>query len=207
MALIKPRNRTPITQDERRRPRDCASLVAELADPDPAARRWAARDLVDCPEAAAALAERLAVEAEAPVRAVILTSLTRLGSEAALAGLLRCLRSEDAALRNEAIAAMQQLPGEVAPIMDDLLHDPDSDVRIFAVNILEALRHPDVEAWLIAVIERDPHVNVCAAAVDLLGEVGTGAARAALAGLQARFADEPYVQFAAGLALRRIDEE
>jgi hypothetical protein len=42
--------------------------------------------------------------------------------------------------------------------------------------------------------------------VDLLGEVGSFAAREALARLKGRFLDEPYVQFAADLALRRIDE-
>jgi hypothetical protein len=63
-----------------------------------------------------------------------------------------------------------------------------------------------VEAWLIAVIERDPHLNVCATAVDLLGEVGADAAREPLARLKARYADEPYIQFAADLALKRIAE-
>jgi HEAT repeat protein len=101
---------------------------------------------------------------------------------------------------------MKLLPEEVAPIMRELLGDADPDVRIFAVNILESLRHPEVEAWLIEVIATDPHVNVCATAVDLLGEVGSAAAREALLHLKARFSDEPYVQFATDLALRRIDE-
>ena len=35
---------------------------------------------------------------------------------------------------------------------------------------LVSLRHPDVELWLREVIERDAHENVCATAVDLLGE-------------------------------------
>ena len=91
--------------------------------------------------------------------------------------------------------------------MHGMLKDTDSDVRIFAVNILESLRHPQVESWLIEVIESDPHVNVCATAVDLLGEVGSSAAREALVRLKGRFPEEPYVQFAADLALRRIDED
>ena len=65
---------------------------------------------------------------------------------------------------------------EVAPILRSLLADPDPDVRIFVVNILDSERHPEVESWLIEVIERDAHVNVCATAVDLLCEVGTEAA-------------------------------
>jgi len=134
---------------------------------------------------------------------MILTSLTVLGDDTVVAALVGWLRSEDVVLRNEAIEAFKQLPDKAAPVMSGLLADPDPDVRIFAVNILESLRHPDVEAWLIAVIERDAHVNVCATAVDLLGEVGTAAAREPLRRLSARFA-EPYIQFATELALKRI---
>jgi tRNA A37 threonylcarbamoyladenosine synthetase subunit TsaC/SUA5/YrdC len=59
---------------------------------------------------------------------------------------------------------------------------------------------------LIEVIERDAHVNVCATAVDLLCEVGTEAAIDPLLQLKARFIREPYIQFAADLALKRIRE-
>jgi len=50
------------------------------------------------------------------------------------------------------------------------------------------------------------HVNVCATAVDLLGEVGSEAAHEPLGRLKVRYADEPYIQFAADLALKRITE-
>jgi HEAT repeat protein len=206
MALIKRRANEPITRDERKQPRDCASLATELVSPNPMARRWAARDLLACPNATLALVERLKVETDVSVREVILTTLARLGDDLAVEGLVDCLRSEDAALRNEAIETLQHLPDEVAPIMRGLLADPDPDVRILAVNVLESLRHEDVEAWLIKVIERDGHVNVCATAVDLLGEVGSPKAQDALVRLKERFPDEPYVQFAADLALRRIHE-
>jgi HEAT repeat protein len=206
MAFIKSKIAQPVTEDERKQSRDCASLEAELENPNPTARRWAARDLTDCPEASAALVNRLEREEDVSVREVILTTLTSLGDQVAVAGLVDCLRSESASLRNEAIEAMKQLPDEVAPIMRGLLDDASPDVRIFAVNILETLRHPEVESWLIDVVERDPHLNVCATAVDLLGEVGSAAAREPLLHLKARYADEPYIQFAADLALKRITE-
>ena len=207
MAFIKRQPAEPVNQDERKQPRDCASLALRLSAPDATARRWAARDLAECPGASIPLVARLAIEPEVSVREVILTTLTRIGDDHAVAGLVECLRSEDAALRNEAIDAMKQLPDEVAPLMHGLLHDADPDVRIFTVNILESLCHPEVEAWLIEVIEQDPHVNVCATAVDLLGEVGTSSARTALLNLKGRFQDEPFVQFAADLALRRINAD
>lgn len=205
MAFVKSQPVGPIADDERKQPRDCANLEAELDSPSPTARRWAARDLTDCPQASAALVRRLNCEDDVSVREVILSTLTALGDEVAVAGLVQCLRSENASLRNEAIEAMKQLPEEVASIMRVLLQDADADVRIFAVNILESLRHPEVESWLITVIEQDPLLNVCATAVDLLGEVGTAAAREPLKRLNLRFPDEPYIQFATDLALKRIN--
>jgi len=206
MAFIKTKTVQPITSDERKRSRNCAGLILDLENADAMARRWAARDLTDCPEASGALVGRLQREDDESVREVILSTLTSLGDDVAVAGLVHCLSSEDVALRNEVIEAMKQLPDEVAPIMRGLLDDANPDVRIFAVNILESLRHPEVESWLITVIDGDPQLNVCATAVDLLGEVGSAAAREPLQRLKARYADEPYIQFAADLALKRITE-
>jgi HEAT repeat protein len=204
MALIKQQTTELLEQCERKRARNCAGLEQQLSDPSPTALRWAARDLADCPGSSGALVEQLQREQDHSVREIILTTLTQLGDEEAVSGLVDCLRSEDAGLRNEAIEAMKLLPDEVAPIMGMLLKDPDPDVRIFAVNILESLRHNQVEAWLIEVIEQDTHVNVCGTAVDLLGEVGSSQAGKALENLKARFPDEPYISFAADLALKRI---
>ncbi len=206
MALIKPQ-RSPDASPARELERDCASLVISLNNPSTVTRRWAARDLADCPGSSAALVARLGDETDASVREVILTTLTRLGDGVAVAGLVQCMRSEDAALRNEAIETMKLLPDAVAPIMRELLADADSDLRIFAVNILESLKHPDVELWLREVIERDPHINVCATAVDLLGEVGSVAALDSLRQLKARFAGQAYIAFAADLAIKRIQQD
>lgn len=204
MPFIKQKTSEILEKCERKQTRNYANLVLQLSDPNPAARRWAARDLADCPDSSAALVEQLQREEESSVREIILTTLTHLGDEEAVAGLVNCLRSEDASLRNEAIEAMKLLPGEVAPIMGQLLKDPDPDVRIFSVNVLESLRHDQVEEWLTEVIKHDAHVNVCAAAVDLLGEVGTLYSLEALNNLKARFPDEPFIGFATDLAIKRI---
>lgn len=206
MGLIKLHTTESATSHERKQERNCDTLRVQLLHADPEVRRWAARDMVDCPECSQALVDALRQEEDVSVREVILTSVTRIGDEIAVSGLVECLRSDEAELRNEAIEAMKQLPDAVAPIMLGLLMDEDSDVRIFAVNILESLRHPQVEAWLLQVIDVDDHVNVCGTAVDLLGEVGSAAALAALQRLKARFAKEPYIQFAADLAIKRIQE-
>ncbi len=204
MAFIKKRAVESVTQDDRKNTRKCPDLLHSLEDDNATTRRWAARDMVNCPDASVALVNRLKCEAELSVREVILSTLTQLGDATAVSGLVDCLRSDDAALRNEAVEAMKQLPDEVAPMMQGLLSDGDPDVRIFTVNVLESLCHPDVEAWLIEVISTDPHINVCATAVDLLSEVGTQKSLVPLDQLKKRFPDAPYMQFAADLALRRL---
>jgi len=204
MGLKKSRSEKPkkIVQEEK----DCNQIRQDLLDDDATKRRWAARDIVSCPGATLMLLDQLDDETDMSVRQIILSSLTQIGDTDAVEGLVSCLRSEDAGLRNEAIEAMKHLPKEVAPIMATLLNDPDPDVRIFAVNILESLCHPDVEQWLIDVIRDDEHVNVCATAVDLLGEVGSSHSKDTLSDLKIRFPEEPYIQFAADLAIKRISE-
>jgi HEAT repeat protein len=206
MAFIKKQSNVTSLQADTEMPLDCASLALALSQESAEARRRAARELIHCPGAASALLAQLSVEPSLSVREVILTTLIRLGDPQAILGLSEFLRSEDASIRNEALEAMKQLPDSVATIMRDLLLDADADVRIFAVNIMETLRHPDVESWLIQVIQNDAHVNVCATALDLLSEVGTDAALAALIQINSRFPNEPYIQFAADLAIKRIQE-
>jgi HEAT repeat protein len=187
-------------------------LTAALESADPPVRRYAARELLRFPGAGTILLNRFKREPENAVREAILTSLIRLDEPSVTKELAECLRSEDTTLRNEAIEALRELASSgdpsnsISPVVASLLVDSDPDVRIFAVNILESMRHPEVERWLIEVIERDPHVNVCATAVDLLCEVGTQAACEPLLRLRERFPSEAYVQFAADLALRRIRE-
>jgi HEAT repeat protein len=206
MALIKPQTPFPDAQFPVAGVDSLADLLTTLNEPAPPARRWAARNLAAFTEAVPDLLAALMQETDASVREALLISLTEIGNAEAVAGLVECLRKEDVVLRNAAIDAMRSLPGAVAPIMKNLLTDPDADVRIFSVNILESLRHPDVEQWLIDVIGQDPHVNVCATAVDLLGEVGSSKACTALEALRSRFPDEPYIEFATRLALTRIRE-
>lgn len=209
MAFIKkqPPQIECVSHDSRHAARDFAGLVAELGADTETARRWAVRDLTPMPNASVPLVARIEYEHSSGVRSAILNALAQIGDKEAITGLIRCLSSDDAGLRNEAIEVLKEIPQHVEPIIDALLTDTDSDVRIFAVNILESLRHKNVEKWLIQVIEKDAHVNVCATAVDLLSEVGSEKALPALKNLKNRFADEPYICFSADLAIKRIEEE
>lgn len=182
--------------------RDDALLM--LSADDPAARQAAARALAGQREAGEALSARFAIEADEATSEALAVALMKTGGSAMVERLLPLLSSDEAQLRNRVIEILQALPAEVAPHMERLLDNADPDVRIFAVNVLEALRHPKVEDWLIAVISTDRHVNVVGTALDLLGEVGTEAARPALKRVIERFGNEPFIAFAATTALKRI---
>ena len=206
MSLVKHKVVQLAVPDKPQPERSCSEPASSLKNADAAGRRQAAREIAQFPDAAVTLVSHLKCERNAAVREVILTTLVRLNDRSAVSGLADCHRSEDAALRNEVIGTFKRLGDEVVPVLRSLLADPDPDVRIFVVNILDSELHPEVESWLIDVIERDTHVNVCATTVDLLCEVGTEAAIDPLVRLKARFQFEPYIQFAADLALKRIRE-
>lgn len=202
MALVKAGGFTPRLQQVSSP--TVVELLTQLTAESASQRRIAATELAKFSNVSAALIQQLWRESEREVREAIFVTLTEIADEAALEGLICCLRSEDVQLRNDAIEAMQSMPTSVGPVMHKLLHDENPDIRIFAVNILESLKHPDVEAWLIEVITADTHINVCATAVDLLTEVGTQKAAAPLKQLLNKFPDEPFFHFAVELALKRI---
>jgi hypothetical protein len=56
-------------------------------------------------------------------------------------------------------------------------------------------------------IEREKHPNVCAAAIDVLTEVGTPEALPTLERCAARFAATPFLPFAISVAMNRISGE
>jgi HEAT repeat protein len=185
------------------RDRDLAGLVLQLADSDPAVRRWAARDLAR-PDAIVPLCACLPQETSPAVRQAIFDSLAAIGSAEVVAAVLPFLRSEDAALRNGAVSLLQELPEPVARHMADLLADPDPDVRILSIDILQTLAHPDVPGWLRQLLEHEADANVVGTAVDRLVETGSPELAGLLADVRRRFADEPYIQFACDLALARL---
>lgn len=206
MALVKAK-KTPAAAAQPEAP--AVDPRAGLSDADPAARRQAARALAQTPapvpDAVPALAGRLAVEDDPGVREAILTALARIGTGEAAAALLPLLDREDAALRNAVLESVQQMPPDVAvPAVLPLLEQPDSDLRIFAVQLLGTLIHPDRLDRLSAVLERDPHVNVCLAAAEALAETGDPAALPALERLALRFPDDPIVGFSVESARRRF---
>ena len=185
--------------------KSASDLLEVMKEGKTSERRRAARDLAAFPEATAELCALFGEETDSAVQHAILTSLIKINSDAVASGLAPYLRSENAALRNGAVEALQQMPDAVAAHIEELLHDENSDVRIFAIDILQALCHPDAPAWLCEIIADELHVNVCATAVDRLAEIGTPEMIPALQSLAKRFADEPFMEFAVQTAVARIE--
>ncbi len=190
---------------ERENVRTLPGLLTQLRSGDVEQRRWATRDLASYPEATHAMGEQLLREHEASVREALFTSLAVMASEGAATALLPLLRSEDAQLRNGAIEGLSSMPQAVAPRVANLLRDSDPDVRIFTVNLLSDLRHDQVLPWLRQVLQHDANINVVAAAIEVLAEVGAPEDATTLRAARRRFAGDAFIGFAADMALERIE--
>jgi HEAT repeat protein len=182
----------------------CAELLADLESSSAQTRRAAARGLGTYPEAAANLCAALAAEVVESVREAIFTALIIVGTKAAAEGLIPLLQSEDVGLRNGAIEALKTMPNSSGECLSEIFAS-STDVRIFGVEILGALQHPDRQTWLLQVIEADNEINVCATAVEALLDCGDRSAVAPLLQLLARFPDEPFLEFSIQTVLARIE--
>jgi HEAT repeat protein len=175
-----------------------------LDSPDAESRWTSARGLAGDVEAVPALAAALRRETVPRVREAIMTALMRTGDAASVEAILPYLRSQDAGLRAAAIEALQALPSATAPFMEALFSDPDSDVRLLATELTRNMKASEATQILCQLIEREQHPNVCAAAVDVLTEVGTPEALPVLEKCAVRFAATPFLPFAISMAIARI---
>ena len=185
---------------------DSAAAIANLKNPQAEIRWSAARSLGNRPEAVPALAIALGIEHVSRVREAMMTALIRIGDEASVRALLPYLRSQDAGLRAATIEALQILPNAISPYIDQLLEDSNSDVRLLATELVRNMPAENATHALCRLLERERHPNVCAAAIELLAEVGTRDAVPALQSCAERFAEVPFVAFAASTAIARISD-
>jgi HEAT repeat protein len=189
---------------EGRAPEPLEAMVEELRHSDPE-RRWsAARRLGERPGAAAALAAALPGEADPRILEAIFTSLIRLGGDESAPFLIPLLRSDDAALRGGAIEALQAMPAALATQIEGLLQDGDSDVRIFAVELTRKMPAEQATALLCRSLDRESHPNVCAAAVDVLAEIGSADAVPCLERCRGRFDPESFLAYAIAQTLNGL---
>jgi HEAT repeat protein len=179
-------------------------LQEQLNDGNPDQRRHAARALAQYRHAGPALAARLQLEGERNVREALFSGLVKIGGHRTPRLVTPFLRAQDAGLRNGAMEALKRMAAAAAPAIDPLLHDEDPDIRMLAIEVTRGWPRLLAEPRLRNLIAHDPHVNVCAAAVDVATENGTATLLPALAAARQRFADEPFLVFAVDIARARI---
>jgi HEAT repeat protein len=179
---------------------------AALSSTDVEARWSAARALGSRAEAVPALSAALSVEQVPRVQEAIMTALMRIGDQASVFVLLPYLRSRDAGQRATAIEALQALPEKIMPFMTSLFGDSDTDVRILATELARNMPAKDATRVLCRLLENEQHPNVCAAAVDVLAEVGTRDAVPTLNACAERFSNTPFLPFAVSTAIARISD-
>ena len=180
------------------------SHVTALRSPDADVRWRAARALGGMANAVPVLSAALDAEQAPRVREAIMTALVRVGDKASVLALLPNLRSQDAGQRAAAIEALQALPGAILPFMSALLGDDDRDVRILATELARNMPAKDATRILCEMLEKEPHPNVCAAAIEVLAEVGTREALPALRACAERFSSTPFLPFAVSTTIARI---
>ena len=183
-----------------------ASHIAALSGLDAETRWSAARALGGRTDAVPALAAALGAEQVPRVREAIMTALMRIGDGASVRALLPYLRSQDAGLRAAAIEALQAMPEAILPFMTSLLADGEPDVRILATELARNMRAADATHLLCGLLDHEQHPNVCAAAVEVLAELGTPEAIPALEACAGRFAGTPFLPFAVSVAVARISD-
>lgn len=180
-------------------------VAARLASSSADTRWAAARDASAIPSSVAFLKQALEVEKDARVREAILTALTAIASPESVDALIEQLRSDDADKRTGALDALRSAPMLIASHLDQLLSDSDSDVRILGCDLARELNAQQAQELLCTIIEKDPQANVCAAAVEVLAEIGDRSALPSLARCAVRFVDTPFMLFAIETASERLN--
>jgi HEAT repeat protein len=177
-----------------------ASLTAGTSD-----ERWAAaRGAAERPDGVTVLAADLAKETDPRVREAILTGLVRIATTASAEAVVPYLKSEDANLRTAAIDALRAMPRAAAPQLPRLLADPDADVRLLSCELVRCLSDTEASRLLCDLLDREAEKNVCAAALEVLSEVGQPEALPFLERCAARFPADPFIAFGVIIARERI---
>jgi len=167
--------------------------------------RWAAARLAaEKPDGVTVLSSALARENDPRVREAIFTGLARIATAESALAVVPYLRSDDASLRTGAIDALRAMPGAAGPHLPHLLADPDADVRLLSCELARGLPDEEANRLLCELLEGESEKNVCAAAVEVLAEIGRPEALPSLTRCATRFDGDPFIAFSVKVAIERI---
>ena len=183
---------------------DAAVVFAALARGTDDERWSAARAAADLPDSVPALADALRRERSPVVREAIFSALAHIATTQSVEAVLPFLRSDDASVRTEATDALLAMKDVVWPYVSPLLRDPDANVRILACGLVRDMPGEVAVRLCCGLLDSEPEPNVCAAAIDVLAEVGESSAVPALERCAQRFSDTPFLTFSIQLAIDRV---
>jgi HEAT repeat protein len=178
-----------------------ALLSLASASPD---ERWRAARVARDPAAIPSLGEALSHERDERVREAIFTALARVATPESALIILPYLRVDDANMRTAAMDALRAMPDACRRYLPELLADPDPDVRLQACDLVRDVGGSKGSGWLCALIESEPQANVCAVAVEALGEIADATAATSLSRCAERFPHDPFLGFAIKVVADRL---
>jgi len=114
------------------------------------------------------------------------------------------LRADDANLRMGALDALRAMIGVARQALPELLADPDADIRVICCDLARELPSSEATSLLCGLLSRETEPNVCAAAVDVLAEIGDVDALPCLRACAVRFHGATFLTFAIKIAMDRI---
>ncbi|MEF2144397.1 MAG: HEAT repeat domain-containing protein [Desulfovibrionaceae bacterium] len=181
---------------------DCVELLERLQNTDKAEVREAAFQAGErqCVEAVPCLAGLL-VDSNVGVQEAADSALRKIGGPEVVEVVIPLLRSERAPVRNLAMDILREVGVQHLNALIELLQDDDTDVRIFAADILGATGSVQAVEPLGRAVLRDPEVNVRYQAAVSLGELGSSEASGYL---RRAMKDDEWVQYAVVEALAKV---
>jgi HEAT repeats len=183
---------------------DAAEVLGLLASASPDERWLAARAAANVAGGVSAIAMALPKEHDARVREAMFTSLARHVSAESIDAVIGLLRSDSANLRTGALDSLRIMAGAAPDLLPRLSSDKDADVRILSCELARELPNAEATQLLCAMLAAEQQINVCAAAVDVLAEVGSTDALGTLNECARRFGESDFIAFAIKVAIDRI---
>src|SRR5207253_633163 len=114
------------------------------------------------------------------------------------------LRSDDASLRTGALDALRAMPNAARAHLPALLADLDADGRLLSCELARGLPESEANRLLCELLERETEKNVCAAALEVLAEIGKPETLPTLERCAARFGSDAFIAFSIKVAIDRI---
>ncbi len=186
-------------------------VLADYRQGDARCRREKAKVLREFSGAHHELLALLVAENESVVRDALLNSLASMAQkepqnlQGILVNVVDMLRHAEASLRTQIIRFVTGFPEAIGEFIPLLLADPNGNIRLYTLDIMQTLAHPKVPEWLKRVIEHETEANVVISAIDRSVEAGCRDILDVLPGVAARFPDVEMMPFAIKIATERLE--